>query len=369
MDNAYVGILLNASTYRGIPLGRTQRESLSAYEEAGQEFGVTPCFLQLKDIQANHPFTMAYVKTKYGYMKKSIPTPKVIHNRAMYFNASANQQIQKLTKSGIHIFNQVTRYGKLYIHQLLQADPHLLPHLPETMALTSPHLRMMMNKYDRLILKPNSSSLGRGLMKLQFVNGDWFITYPSKKSKSGYRTKPMKTGILPAAVKTLTAKETYLVQEYIPLAKYQNRPFDLRVSVQRNETGRWQVTGIIARVAAGQKFVTNLARGGHSYTMQKVLSSALPHVSHHTLIQRVHHLTLQIASRLQIELPYVADIGLDIGITEDGFPQFIECNGRDARYSFREAGLLDTWKATFRNPIGFASYLLQETESSKSGDT
>lgn len=360
MDNAYVGILFNASTYRGIPLGRTQRESLSAYEEAGQEFGVIPCFLQLKDIQANQPFTTAYVKTKYGYMKKSIPTPKVIHNRAMYFQASANHQLERLAKSGIHIFNQVTRYGKLYIHQLLQADPHLRPYLPETMTLTTAHLRMMMNKYDSLILKPNNSSLGRGLMKLQRIKESWFITYPSSTNKGGHRTLPMKTDNLPTAVKLLTAREAYLIQEYIPLAKYQKRPFDLRVSVQRNETGIWQITGIIARVAAGQKFVTNLARGGHSLPITKVLSEALPHISHPSLVGRIHQLALRIATHLQTELPHIADIGLDIGITEDGLPQFIECNGRDARYSFLEAGQLTTWKATFRNPIGYASYLLQE---------
>lgn len=358
MNEAYVGILFNASTYRGIPRGKTQRESLSAYEEAAREFGLTPCFLQLKDIQANAPFTMAYVKTRTGYVRKRIPTPSVIHNRAMFFTAENNNQLRRLSKSGIQIFNQLTRYDKIYIHQLLMKNELLKPYLPETHLLNNTTLNAMMNKYDHLILKPNNSSLGRGLMKLSCRQDNWTATFPAKSQRSGFRSTALNIGHLPLAMRSVIKKESYLIQERIPLATYQQRPFDLRVSVQRNEYGEWQVTGMIARVAAGRKFVTNLARGGTSITMKQLFTHALPHTEQAEVLEHVRLLSLMIAKHLESLLPALADVGLDIGITEKGLPRFIELNGRDARYSFREAGLTGTWKNTFRNPIAYASHLL-----------
>jgi len=360
MGEAYVGILLNASAYRGIPLGRTQNESLSAYEEAGQEFGIIPCYFRLADIQPGQPFTTAFVKSKYGYVRKSVPTPRVIHNRAIYFRADSNQHIRSLIQSGIQVFNVGNRYGKLYIHELLEHDLMLRPYLPETMPMNSANLRQMMERHTDLILKPNNSSLGRGVMKLRSSKGTWYASYPIKGKKTIWKTTKCVMGRLPAAIQRKTEQESYLIQQCIPLAKFHERPFDLRVSVQRNACGEWQITGMIARVAANRRYVTNLAKGGSSMPADMVIASALPNFPSGVLIDRVNHLSMYIVKHLEMTLPHLADVGLDIGITNDGVPMFIECNGRDQRYSFREAGLNQVWKSTFRNPIAYASYLLKQ---------
>ncbi|WP_314590918.1 YheC/YheD family protein [Paenibacillus terrigena] len=361
MGEAYVGILLNASAYRGIPLGRTQNESLSAYEEAGQEFGIIPCYFRLSDIQPGEPFTTAYVKSKYGYIRKSVPTPRVVHNRAIYFKSDCNHQIRSLVESGIYIFNEENRYGKLYVHELLQHDLMLKTHLPETLPLSNVNLKHMMERHTELILKPNNSSLGRGVMKLRCIHGTWHATYPITGRRTVWRTVKCRMGELPSVIQRKIGKEQYIIQQYIPLAKYQGRPFDLRVSVQRNVNGEWQITGMIARVAAHHRYVTNLARGGTSLPAEKVIARALPTLSKAYLMSHVSFLSMYIVKRLEMTLPHLADVGLDIGLTAEGVPMFIECNGRDQRYSFREAGLAQVWKSTFRNPIAYASHVLKQS--------
>ncbi|MNO04360.1 hypothetical protein D3C81_2253680 [compost metagenome] len=59
----------------------------------------------------------------------------------------------------------------------------------------------------------------------------------------------------------------------------------------------------------------------------------------------------------------LADLGLDMGIMEDGHIIFIEANGRDQRYSFGECGLNAEWRATYRNPMGYASFLSNSHKS------
>ena len=65
---------------------------------------------------------------------------------------------------------------------------------------------------------------------------------------------------------------------------------------------------------------------------------------------------------LEEHLPGLADVGLDLAIARDGFPYFIECNGRDQRYSFLNGGMVDTWKQTYFNPMGYARFLLDYEE-------
>ncbi|KRE46332.1 hypothetical protein ASG81_12080 [Paenibacillus sp. Soil522] len=94
--------------------------------------------------------------------------------------------------------------------------------------------------------------------------------------------------------------------------------------------------------------------------MRTILQKEYAKLDTNDIEKRIFNLSMRIASQLSKRLPHMADLGLDVGITADGHPMFIECNGRDQRYSFREAGMMDVWKATFDNPMGYAKYLLDK---------
>ena len=64
-------------------------------------------------------------------------------------------------------------------------------------------------------------------------------------------------------------------------------------------------------------------------------------------------MTAYLASRLH----RLGDVGLDIGVDQEGNPQFIEMNGRDQRYSFAKGGLKKVFYNTYANPIRYAVYL------------
>ncbi|PYI52089.1 YheC/YheD family protein [Paenibacillus flagellatus] len=352
MDNRYVGVLVNDSWFRGIPEGRMGHESLPCYERAGRLYGVTPCFFRLKDVRPGSALVNAYVKTERGYRRCRIPVPAVIHNRTLYTNPRPKRAIRELVRDGKRIFNEWNRYGKGYIHDLLMQDDSLRPHLPVTREATPDALRDMMESYASLILKPNSSSIGKGIMKLERTPEGWLV----RGALGGGKTIAFRSR-LPQAVRRKLQARPYLVQQLLPLATYLGRPFDLRVSVQRDFTGDWQVTGIAAKVAKRGSFRTNVAQGGVVYPLEKVLE-AYPRLNADTVRQSVCEFSLRVARQLSGELPHLADIGLDVGLTEYGYPMFIECNGRDLRYSFQKGSMPDEFQRTYSNPIGYAKYLL-----------
>ena len=132
--------------------------------------------------------------------------------------------------------------------------------------------------------------------------------------------------------------------------------FDTRVSVQKNGSGEWQVSGIVGKIAKKGSFLTNLAQGGTCYPLKELLKD-LPHLDNQPVHKEIEQFAIKAVQQLESEIPNLADLGLDIGITNEGIPMFIECNGRDLRFTFRNAMMLEEWKTTHATPIRYANYL------------
>jgi hypothetical protein len=325
VKNPYVGILVNTSLYEGIPSGRTKHENIPFYEEAGKTFGLTPCFFRLQDIRKGNDRVRVYVRGKEGYKKRWIPIPKVIHNRAISQKKHLEQQIKYLENDGKQIFNHWNRYGKLQIYDILMRDIQLRPHLPCTVPASLHSVKQLMGMYDSLIIKPNIGSVGKGILKIERMeSGEWLLDYP-KDRMGRSRGKLIFNREIPLSLKQKFHKNAYIIQQRLPLASYKGSPFDLRVSVQRDHTGNWQITGIAGKVAAKHKFITNVAQGGKVYKLEELLQE-FPHLNPSAVQNEVEQFSLRLVHHLSNSLPHLADVGLDIGITEYGFPVFIEVN-------------------------------------------
>lgn len=277
MSQDTVGILLNSSMYRGIPTHRTGQEWIAGYEETAREYGLIPIFLRLGGIDSAGDRCVAYVYNGIEYVEQELPLPSVIHNRALYPRLAAHKKLQSLKDRGITVFNVNNRYGKDFIHRLLWNAPHLRAYLPAAMPLTSENLRRMMSRHPDLILKPIRGSVGHGVMRLQYARSTgWELTYASPISMRRWNTVRLHRRELPAWTRRMLRRTPYLVQERIPLAEYEGRPIDLRITVQRGSGGDWGVTGRFAKVAAAGSFVCNIAKGGEALPAEELLAKALP---------------------------------------------------------------------------------------------
>lgn len=359
----YIGIILNSNVYRGIETGKTKREMISYYEEAAKQYHLTPCYFRLADIRMNSQTIQAFVYKSNTLRKHTVPLPQVIHNRAIHQNTKYVAKIQRLNRKGIQIFNNWNRYKKLYIYHLLMQDITMRPHLPCTIEASEDSTKLMMGMFSSLIIKPNIGSIGRGILKLEQKDNLWRLHYQKSNKSRAWGCMEFKNQLPRMLVRKLQLND-YIVQQQLPLATVADRPFDMRVSVQKSNVGNWKVIGIACKVAAKHKFVTNVAQGGSVYTLDYLLRK-LPHLDPAQVKHDVEHFSLRVAHHLSLALPHLADIGLDIGITEHGYPVFIECNNRDLRYSFQKAGMLEEWKASYHNPIGYAHYLLQNKNHTK----
>lgn len=265
----YVGILVNDNELRKIPLELGNTKLLNIMKRREKKYGFTPCFFRICDLRAGQKTVKAYVKQLEGYVRRKIPAPLVIHNRAIYLSKSQDRRLSSWVRDGRQLFNRWNRYGKLRIHQLMLENPSLHPHLPATRRATPDGIARLMKRFDSLIIKPNNSSIGRGVMRMDRTPTGWKLSYPISFGpvNQKWRTVRWKGTRLPAVLRSRLRKETYIVQQRLPLATFQGSPFDLRVSVQRTADGSWDVTGIVAKVASKHTFVTNVAQGGTTYQL------------------------------------------------------------------------------------------------------
>ncbi|WP_440112366.1 YheC/YheD family endospore coat-associated protein [Paenibacillus sp. QZ-Y1] len=355
-----IGILFDSRMYRGIPAGRTGQESLANYEQAATSYGLTPCFLRLEDIDSDTKTCLAYVKKEGVYVRQRIPLPSVIHNRALQLRRTEQHQVTKLLLQGIQVYNVRNRYRKDHIHEMLHQQPSLWEHLPHAVKATPESLAYMMERYDDLIIKPCSGSIGHGIMRIVQREGQWKLTCETRASRKGWATFRLSKGQLPSSTLRRIFRHAYLIEERIPLVRYEGRPVDLRVSVQRGSDGLWGITGIFAKAAPAHTFVTNIAQGGKVMTLAEALGTVEAKFHLRELETRIRSVVLQIARTLASSLPHLADLGLDLGITGKGQIYFIECNGRDQRYGFRKAGMSEHWKASYQQPMAYGRLLLEQ---------
>ncbi|WP_106768591.1 YheC/YheD family protein [Paenibacillus faecalis] len=359
MQPEYVGILLNNSTYRGIPSGKTGTESIENYEDAAKSYGLIPCFFRIQDLSLDTCTAEGYIRTPSGYSLSKISIPRVIHNRAIFRNKRAHEIINLLISEGIFIYNYSTRYGKDSIHNILAKDPLISPALPQTLPANPASIRFMLEQHGDVILKPCRGSVGLGMMRLRRDKFHDHFTYSrSSPSAKGWRTQRVARGYLPLLLRKRIRSLPFLAQQRIQLAEYGGKPYDIRITVQRGLSGTWEISGMFVKTSSPRTFVSNIAQGGSAYPVHDVFSRSLPDIPTDLLIDRIAQFALQIAHSLSKHMPYAADFGMDIAVTSEGLLYFIEANGRDQRYGFKEVGLERVWKETYCKPIGFARYLL-----------
>lgn len=127
----------------------------------------------------------------------------------------------------------------------------------------------------------------------------------------------------------------YLVQQGIDLLRYQDRPFDLRVLTQKNPAGSWETTGMLGRVAAPQKVVTNYHNGGSIFSVEALFKEHMSPREKAQTIQQLKSLGVKIAAQLETAYPGLKEIGLDVALDQHHDLWLLEVNTLPAIMVFK----------------------------------
>jgi len=134
-------------------------------------------------------------------------------------------------------------------------------------------------------------------------------------------------------LKQIIGTERYLVQQGIDLIRLDGSPIDFRALLHLRPSGKWKFFGVMGKVAAPNRFVTNHSRGGRAIRLHQALQLSKEEGAEWD--ERIKKLSRLIAEAMKQHFPNINELGLDIAIDADQQIWLLEANTKPQFQLFR----------------------------------
>ncbi|PDO09685.1 MAG: endospore coat-associated protein [Candidatus Reconcilbacillus cellulovorans] len=303
---------------------------------------------------------------------EQLPPPAVVYNRIPSRKDEAQPEVSKLIREvlrdkRVHLFNPFF-FNKWTLYEWLGRSKTTRRYVPATCRLDGPRrLKSFLCRHASVYLKPVQGKAGKGIMKV-FRIGDRAGASPKyglifQEEKRGSRCEATDFETVWERIRQIVGEEEYVLQQAVGLARRRDRPFDLRVLVQKNGRGVWSVTGIGARVAGKTSITTHVPRGGTIEKPEKLLAGVFGAANVRSLVGRVRKASLEIAAAIEKQSGYrLGEMSLDLGIDAGGRIWFFEANAKPMK--FDEPHIR---RKSLEHLVEYFLYLSKQTKMKKGG--
>lgn len=222
--------------------------------------------------------------------------------------------------------------------KMILKNKGLVSYVPATRLYSIEALEQMLEAHTLVYIKPDRGTYGIGVMCVETIDtGEPDNSSKSYKLRYETTTEYYKTlEQLDKTIRSLCQGKEYIVQQGIRLLRHKEHSFDLRVLVQKTPSGRWESTGIIGRVAAKQKIITNHHSGGTVKHFKLLMSEHMTTTEAENIRGELKDLGVNIALQLQKFYPNLKEIGLDVAIDARWNIWILEVNTKPALFPFKK---------------------------------
>ncbi|XID93572.1 YheC/YheD family protein [Paenibacillaceae bacterium WGS1546] len=289
--------------------------------------------------------------------------PGVVYDRAWPGTAEERNRcesaIRRLREARRFAFLNGRLPHKAKVQAALARDAALAAVLPPTSLYRgAPSLASWLRKHRRAaFLKPVGGSQGKRVIAV-LPEGGAAVRLTGRDANN--RPLSRRFASEADAVKRLErwiGRRGYLMQPMLDLVGSLGEPYDLRVLTQKNERGRWAITGVAARLGAPGSVTSNLHGGGTAAPAEETLRSLFGERRGRELLEAVRDYSFKIVACLEQSFGRFAEIGLDFGIERNGKLWFLEANSKPGRAAMDSAGRESAYAAAMR-PLSYARSIL-----------
>lgn len=306
--------------------------------DACKSQGAFVYFFTPKHIGDNTNIVRCWIYTGDGWKESEMPAPDIVNNRLTTRKLENSEAVQRFLKeTKFHhatiAFNEKF-LDKTEVFEALKKDAKLTRYLPESYLLRSfATLRAMCGKHNTVFLKPVRGSLGKGIVRISRLEGE---SYQAQYATSAGTKKVTYANMtkLYASVSSKMKSVRYQIQQGLQLIEIGGRPVDFRALVQKNASGKWMITSIVARTAGSQHFVSNLARGGTLSTVSAAVtkSNLSSGISRLETSNKLRSAALQIARGIDEHIPaHFGELGIDLALDKSGRVWLLEVNSKPSK--------------------------------------
>ncbi|WP_051272040.1 YheC/YheD family protein [Shimazuella kribbensis] len=225
---------------------------------------------------------------------------------------------------------------------ILEQDSRLKSYIPKTVWYRDDQLLSMLDKYGTVFVKPDKGGGGVGIIRVK--KGKRGLV--ECKSLKHHKIVPMDQ--VHSLIDTyLKPGHRYLIQQGIPLAEINGRPFDIRLMLQRIDKD-WELTGMAAKLAAPGKIVTNFCKGGKPYTAKDAVIQVCTSSASQKMIE-LKKMAYCVANALSERFKGLRELGIDAGMDDFGNIWIFEVNTRPTYGMFRKLKNLQMYNKIRKN--------------------
>lgn len=303
-----------------------------------------------------------YDESKKKWIPGLMPFPHLIYNRIPLRQDEASKAVKEKIiriskRNNVKLFNP-TFFNKWELFKWLSKSSETNKFLPETKRLkSSVLLGTMLSKHKFLYLKPESGKAGKGIMTVRFDETD-ALPYALRvqRDKSSITIRLLTIEKLWAKIFKESTSNNYIIQQGIELSSYNGRSYDLRLLIQKNKVGQWEVSGMGARLAGASSITTHVPRGGSIESPIKLLEHSFNEKKALTVVKKCEEAAIQIATQIEMESnALLAEMSMDVGIDKNGDIWFFEANSKPMK--FDEPHIR---KKSLQRIFQFSQYLLKK---------
>ncbi|MGG1312452.1 MULTISPECIES: YheC/YheD family protein [Cohnella] len=297
-----------------------------------------------------------------GWIRKVVPLPDVVYNRLPSRRAENGSAIatlrERFVSRQIPFFNW-SFFNKSDVYSLLEKDPEALQHLPESVNNPTPEqLKELLEKHHFLYYKPTSGSLGVGIYRLTYhPRKGYFVRY-----RKGSGNVLLRFTSFNSLMKMLRARHgsglaSYVAQQGIRLIEIDKCPIDFRFHMHKDGNNRWVVAGIGAKKAGRGSVTTHIKNGGSLMTPEQALNRTFGSRAQ-TVLQEAKAVAVKLSAAIERNYNHtLGELGLDIGIDQDGEVWMFEANAKPGRSIFKHPALREQGRASLEYILDHCLYL------------
>lgn len=289
------------------------------------------------------------------WKEQILPIPTVIYERCFHSEGRVGGITLRTNCASysrdITVINPLSKLGKIQIYTMCSQKDALRQHLPQWDLFCSETGATLLQNYPTAYIKPDRLSGGTGVTK---------VTNTSNGFLTEQRRGPLNYRHLCATADEVLKEIAHglkdcpmVIQEAIQLRRYRGRPFDFRLLLQKNHSGQWKQTGIVARICEEGSIISGPRSGGEVATYEEVMKD-LPEEQQDNIKSTLLKLAQDIAQMIDEQIGLHAELGFDLGVDIYGNIWLIEVNGKPLKVSLERLNNKTVTRLAYKRPIEYA---------------
>ncbi|GMK43303.1 hypothetical protein PghCCS26_04300 [Paenibacillus glycanilyticus] len=286
-------------------------------------------------------------RSKGKWMLGHFPFPKVVYNRCY----DTDRQLMERLGAAIGIkkcFNHINQFNKQEIYTNL--SKWLSDYLPTTVPFDKEKAIQLLKAHKDVYFKPCYGHQGKGVIRAEMqASGEIHIGHHYFSPEIIFQD----TQQFQESIQKILGNTPYIMQEGIPIQQIDNRVFDIRALVQKNENGLWSVTNLVSRIATKGSFNTSIF--DEVCLSHEILNRLYPPDKAAHITRSIYDISLRSAEIMDENTAYhLGEFSVDFALDNDEHAWIIELNGKPQKSLYAD---IRDQSAVYLRPMQYAKYL------------